>query len=125
MPVDTLAHRFLLVRTQLGLDRKAFAALCGLTENQLQGIEHGRSPHQLAAKVQKVHEATGVDRTWLMFGGSLRTLTADELLDDSSSADHHIVSLCAAHNARASPRGLRRRSIRLFARSRCDAVPSL
>lgn len=72
-PADTLAHRFLLVRAQLGLDRKHFAVLTGLTENQLQSIESGRSPRDLAAKVNRVHLATGVDREWLMWGGPLKT----------------------------------------------------
>jgi len=71
-PDDTLAARFLLVRTQLGKDRKAFAAMTGLTENQLQSIESGRSPRDLATKVHQVHLVTGVDREWLMWGGPLR-----------------------------------------------------
>ena len=68
-PADNLANRFVLVRTQLGMDRKKFAALTGLTENQLQSIESGRSPRDLPAKVNRVHLATGVDREWLMWGG--------------------------------------------------------
>jgi transcriptional regulator with XRE-family HTH domain len=70
-PSDTLAARFLLVRTALGKDRKAFAALTGLTENQLLSIESGRSPRDLPAKINRVHLATGVDRDWLMWGGPL------------------------------------------------------
>lgn len=70
-PADTLAARVLLVRTSLEMNRKQFADLTGLTENQLQSIESGRSPHQLAAKITRMVLATGVDRDWLMWGGPL------------------------------------------------------
>ncbi|WP_231385874.1 helix-turn-helix domain-containing protein [Rhodococcus aetherivorans] len=78
-PADTLAHRFILVRTQLGMDRKSFAELTGLTENQLQSIEAGRSPRELDKKVQMVHDATGVSREWLMWGGPLEQKTPRHL----------------------------------------------
>lgn len=70
-PADTLAARVLLVRTELDMNRKQFAQFTGLTENQLQSIEGGRSPHQLAAKITRIVLATGVDRDWLMWGGPL------------------------------------------------------
>ena len=71
IPRDDLATRVVVLRTQMGLSRRQFAQLTGLTENQLQGIEDGRSPHKLPEKVQAIHDATGVSREWLMWGGPL------------------------------------------------------
>ncbi len=87
-PADTLAHRFLLVRSQLGLDRRGFSRLTGLTENQLQSIESGRSPRDLPAKINRVHLATGVDRDWLMWGGALNDETPPptDVVDEGDSS---------------------------------------
>lgn len=71
IPRDDLATRVVVLRTQMGLSRRQFAQLTGLTENQLQGIEDGRSPHKLPEKIQAIHNATGVSREWLMWGGPL------------------------------------------------------
>ncbi len=53
------------------MSRREFSRLTGLTENALQGIEDGRSPHKLTDKIQAMHEATGASREWLMWGGQL------------------------------------------------------
>ena len=71
IPRDDLATRVVVLRTQMGMSRRQFAQLTGLSENQLQGIEDGRSPHRLPEKVQAIHKATGVSREWLMWGGPL------------------------------------------------------
>lgn len=70
-PRDDLATRVVILRTQMGLNRRQFAHLTGLSENQLQGMEDGRSPHKLPEKIQAIHKATGVSREWLMWGGPL------------------------------------------------------
>lgn len=72
VPKDTLAARIVVLRNALGLSRREFSQLTGLTENALQGIEGGRSPHKLQQKIQAIQAATGVDRDWLMWGGPLR-----------------------------------------------------
>ncbi|CPR79329.1 helix-turn-helix family protein [Mycobacteroides abscessus 5S-0422] len=71
VPADTLAARVVVLRTALGLTRREFSQLTGITENALQGIEGGRSPHKLAEKIQAIHQATGASRDWLMWGGQL------------------------------------------------------
>ena len=71
VPQDTLAARVVLLRHTLGLSRRQFSQLTGVTEAALQGIEEGRSPHKLPEKIQKIHQATGVSREWLMWGGPL------------------------------------------------------
>ena len=71
VPQDTLGARTVLLRHSLGLSRRQFSQLTGVTEAALQGIEEGRSPHKLPDKVQKIHKATGVSREWLMWGGPL------------------------------------------------------
>lgn len=72
VPSDTLAARVIVLRSQLGMSRRQFATHTGLTENQLQGIEEGRSPQKLPQKIQMICDATGVSRDWLMWGGPLK-----------------------------------------------------
>lgn len=71
VPRDTLGARVVVIRHSLGLSRRQLSQLTGITENALQGLEEGRSPHRLPDKIQAIHEATGVSREWLMWGGPL------------------------------------------------------
>ncbi|WP_337954286.1 helix-turn-helix domain-containing protein [Mycobacteroides abscessus] len=73
VPTDTLAARVVVLRNALRMSRREFSQLTGLTENALQGIESGRSPHKLTEKIQAIHRATGASREWLMWGGRLAT----------------------------------------------------
>ncbi|WP_236738154.1 helix-turn-helix domain-containing protein, partial [Mycobacteroides abscessus] len=73
VPADTLAARVVVLRNALRMSRREFSQLTGLTENALQGIESGRSPHKLTEKIQAIHRATGASREWLMWGGQLAT----------------------------------------------------
>ena len=75
IPSDSFATRIAILRRELGMSRAEFAEHVGLTANQIQGMEDGRSPQRLQEKVQKIHKATGVDREWLMWGGALTSLT--------------------------------------------------
>lgn len=78
VPADTLAARVVVLRNALGISRREFSRLTGLTENALQGIEDGRSPHKLTDKIQAIHEATGASREWLMWGGRLTSGRSSE-----------------------------------------------
>lgn len=71
IPPDTLAHRVLLVRTSLGLTQRQAAERCGIGFGTWQGMETGRSPHDMAGKISRISMALGVDREWLMWGGPL------------------------------------------------------
>ena len=71
VPQDTLGARVVVIRHSLGLSRRQLSQMTGITENALQGIEEGRSPHRLPEKIQAIHDATGVSREWLMWGGPL------------------------------------------------------
>lgn len=71
-PADTLANRLLLVRNTTGLSQRAFALKVGVSYGVIQGMENGRSPHRHDAAVQKIVDALGVDRDWLMWGGPLK-----------------------------------------------------
>lgn len=70
-PADTLANRFKLVRAELGLSQREFGERVGIPASQVQSIEDGKSPRGLDVKVKKIALGLGVDRDWLMWGGSL------------------------------------------------------
>ena len=92
VPSDTLAARVTVLRSQLGMSRRQFAAHTGLTENQLQGIEEGRSPQKLPQKIQMICKATGVDRDWLMWGGPLKTNDPRQESPDGVSINQEYMS---------------------------------
>lgn len=71
VPEDTLAHRLVLVRRQLGITQRVAAERCGLTFGEWQGIEDGRQVRSLDVKVAAISKALGVDRDWLIWGGPL------------------------------------------------------
>lgn len=70
-PSDSLANRFRLVRADLGLTQKEFGDIVGIPPHQIQTIEDGKAGRHLDVKVKKIALALGVDRDWLMWGGSL------------------------------------------------------
>ncbi|SCZ14017.1 Helix-turn-helix domain-containing protein [Rhodococcus erythropolis] len=70
-PADTLANRFKLIRADLGMSQREFGDRVGIPASQVQSIEDGSSPRGLDIKVKKIALALGVDRDWLMWGGSL------------------------------------------------------
>ena len=70
-PLDTLANRFRLVRADMGLSQKEFGELVGIRPSQVQSIEDGRTARALDVKIRQIAMATGVDKDWLMWGGTL------------------------------------------------------
>ena len=71
VPEDSLAHRLVLVRRQLGLSQREAALRTGLTFGEWQSLEDGRSARGLDVKVGRISTTLGVDREWLMWGGPL------------------------------------------------------
>ena len=67
VPDDSLAHRLVLVRLQLGLSQREAALRCGVTYGEWQSMELGRAARALDVKVAKISDALGVDRDWLMW----------------------------------------------------------
>lgn len=72
-PQDNLANRIILLRHNLDLSQEEFCAQTGITKGVLQGMESGRAPRNEAATLARIALATGVDREWLTFGGTLGT----------------------------------------------------
>jgi len=70
-PADSLATRFKLVRLELGMSQREFGDRVGIPAHQIQSIEDGKAGRHLDVKVKKIALALGVDRDWLMWGGSL------------------------------------------------------
>lgn len=67
---DTFGSRLRLLR--LALDDATIeqvARRCGIPAPTWRTWERGASPHQLARVIEQIHEATGVAREWLMWGG--------------------------------------------------------
>jgi transcriptional regulator with XRE-family HTH domain len=71
VPEDSLAHRLLLVRRQLGLTQRVAATLSGLTFGEWQSLEDGRAARDIARKITAISERLNVSRDWLMWGGPL------------------------------------------------------
>lgn len=72
IPRDTFAARLALLRIELGnLTVEDAAQRCGLNRATWQTWERGSSPRNMSAVVAKIALATGADRDWLMWGGTL------------------------------------------------------
>lgn len=71
VPVDTFGTRLFIMRKEMKLTVEAIAALCGVAHPTWTTWENGAKPRDLVGAVQKIAEATGYDRDWLMWGGPL------------------------------------------------------
>jgi len=71
VPEDTFGGRLLLLRHSLGLTSEQIAEKCGLNRASWNTWEHGVSPRNMAEVVEKIHQGTGADRGWLMWGTDL------------------------------------------------------
>lgn len=102
-PKDTLAHRVMLMRTELGLSQREAAMQSGVSFGTIQGVESGRTPRNEVATLAKLAKAFHVDRDWLIWGGPLDT---EDVVDPGPG-----VSGEAADTARYTPHlGSRRTS---------------
>lgn len=97
-PADTLAARAVLVRRQLGLSQREAAIRTGIGYGTWQGMEDGRAVRHLDQIVSAIVTAFGVDRDWLMWGGSL----ADPAGQYRSSTDRYLPVLDPAIFAAAA-----------------------
>lgn len=68
VPAETFASRLVRLRRELGWNQGEAAARCGLDDGSWSNWERGVSPRRMAEVVAAIHEATGVDRDWLMWG---------------------------------------------------------
>jgi len=74
-PDDTFGSRLLLVRRALQLTTEEAAAACGLVSPTWNTWENGSTPRKLNDVVEKISQALGVDRDWLMWGLRSRCLS--------------------------------------------------
>jgi len=74
-PDDTFGSRLLLVRRALQLTTEEAATACGLVSPTWNTWENGSTPRKLNDVVEKISQALGVDRDWLMWGLRSRCLS--------------------------------------------------
>lgn len=70
VPPDTFAHRLRALRHELGLTVDQIARECDVNAKTWSTWENGRKPQDMASVVQKIQAGTGVDRDWLLWGGT-------------------------------------------------------
>lgn len=66
--VETFGDRLVLLRRRMGLTQVGAAQRCGLDDGSWSNWENGGNPRNMARVVRQIHDATGVDMTWLMWG---------------------------------------------------------
>lgn len=71
VPADTLPHRLVLLRLEMGWSQREAAIATGVTYGEWQSMEAGRAARDIPRKVALIAEATGFSRDWLMWGGPL------------------------------------------------------
>ncbi len=68
-PADTLATRLILLRHDAGrMSQRAAAERSGVPFGTWQGMELGRDTRGLADHIDRIADAFGYDREWLMWG---------------------------------------------------------
>ena len=72
MPEDTLAHRLMLIRDELGWSQRVAAEICGISFGEWQSMENGARARGLDEKVARIAAGSGYDPIWIMWGGPLR-----------------------------------------------------
>lgn len=70
-PHDSLPNRLRLVRAEVGISQKEGALRIGITPRIWQNMEDGRAVRDLHKHIASISDAFGVDRDWLMWGGTL------------------------------------------------------
>jgi transcriptional regulator with XRE-family HTH domain len=92
IPADTFGARLLLIRRQKRMTVEAIAKACGVAHPTWTTWENGAHPRDVVGAVQKISDALGVDRDWLMWGGALAGVNKRAFL----SPDLGVSSLVAA-----------------------------
>ena len=70
-PEDEFGLRLRMMRACLGLSVEEIAARCEVKMATWSSWERGTAPRGMNRIVERIAAATGVDREWLMWGGSL------------------------------------------------------
>lgn len=68
IPENSFGARLRMVRRELGLSVEDVADVCGLSASTWSYWERGGHPQKMNETVDKITQATGVDRDWLMWG---------------------------------------------------------
>ncbi len=69
VPALPFGGRLLVLRHNLGLTVEEMADLTGQKSPTWSSWERGAKPRDLIAVVEAIHDATGVRREWLLWGG--------------------------------------------------------
>ena len=72
-PVDSLANRLTLVRSELGISQREAAQRAGITARVWQNAEDGRTIRSERAVLAAIALAFNLDRDWLTWGGPLKS----------------------------------------------------
>ena len=70
-PEDSFGRRLREMRNELGLSIEELSARCGIRTPTWSSWERGTAPRGMNRIVESIAVETGVDRDWLMWGGSL------------------------------------------------------
>ena len=85
-PEDEFALRLRMMRARLGLSVEEISARCGVKMATWSSWERGTAPRGMNRIVERIAAATGVDRDWLMWGGSLWPPSTKWLIPSAPSA---------------------------------------
>lgn len=89
VPLDTFGNRLMLARAFAGhISISKAAEATGLGRGAWQNWERGTPPQNMAAVVEIIAAALGVDREWLMWGGQLGSQQPPRSPDGLPSAGH-------------------------------------
>lgn len=70
VPENTFALRLRIMRAVLGLSVEEIAERCAVAPATWSKWERGSQPRGLVRTVEAIVKETGIDRDWLMFGGT-------------------------------------------------------
>lgn len=97
IPAQTFGTRLAMVRRHLGWNIKEAASRTGLDDGSWSNWERGALPRNMAEVVERIHQETGADRDWLMWGSEAgATLATDERSGSSVGDDEQSLPAIAA-----------------------------
>lgn len=70
VPEEEFGDRLKRLRRHLGLDVKEIAGLCGIAVSTWYTWEKNTTPGNMAEVVEKIHQGTRANRSWLMWGST-------------------------------------------------------
>lgn len=87
IPTTDFGARLRLVRYQLHLTVDEIARECDIASATWSTWENGSKPRDILTAVQKIVQATGVDRDWLLWGNAFTGSVSDRYSDGQLSLD--------------------------------------